>query len=404
MEKFIISLLLCSAIMSIISIIMIVLSRLLRNVWSAKRRYYLWLIVLIGFLTPFKPRFTDAVCEINVNEQAAENMYAANQLAADTSTITSALHNNTALFLFVGWIAGVLFLSVRYAVSQYHFQKHIERMSKPCSQEILSLANKVAEQMEISDIKVILLQGISSPMMTGFHSPTIILPEYDYPHSELRLIFKHELLHFKRYDLLYKLFTLLCRTIHWFNPFMTAIVNIIERECELACDEEVMFGESYADRKLYCQSILSTVTLHNKGKKTLKPVIASNFGNAGNNLRHRLMMIVSSRKKKNLGIICLIVALTTFFSGTVFAISNDTHTITIESNVPSTSTTAVLKDEIVVRTYPVDEPEIYPDRISDNVSDMQQTTTTATSYIITDIPETYPVIDTLVTTSVSITG
>ena len=55
-------------------------------------------------------------------------------------------------------------------------------------------------------------------MMTGFVKPRILLPDADFTTDELRLILKHELVHYKRRDLWYKGLVLAANAIHWFNP------------------------------------------------------------------------------------------------------------------------------------------------------------------------------------------
>ncbi len=341
MERLVISIGICSIVMSAISFLFIGLSYLLRETWSAKHRFWLWLFILIGFLTPFKPSFGTPLYEIVTNAATSattqETIHNAvpPQITAD-NTVTpepSAQIRIVTLFLAI-WILGMMMLTVRYAYKHYQFRKYAKRFAKPCDKETYTIALAAASDMGTKNFKVITLPGIATPMMTGFRYPTIILPESTYGVAELRLIIRHELTHFKRFDLVSKCLCLICRIVHWFNPFMKIITSHIDQVCELACDEAVILGENLDNRKLYCQSILSTVMAQSKTKSTCQPVIASDFGNAKHELKHRLSMIVSTRNRKSLGAVCIAVIIAVFFSGTVIAVTD----VTSNSDISLAST------------------------------------------------------------------
>ena len=321
--------------MSAISFLFIGLSHLLREMWSAKHRFWLWLFILIGFLTPFKPSFGTPLYEIVTNATATQDTIhnaVPPQITADNTVTPESSTQIRIVTVFLAiWILGMMVLTVRYAYKHYQFRKYTERFAKPCDKETYAIALAAANDMGIKKLKVINLPGIATPMMTGFRNPTIILPESTYSMAELRLIIRHELTHFKRFDLVSKCLCLICRIVHWFNPFMKIITSHIDQVCELACDEAVILGENRENRKLYCQSILSTVMAQSKLKSTCQPVIASDFGNAKHELKHRLAMIVSTKNKRSLGAVCVAVAIAVFFSGTVIAVTDVTNNSDITS-------------------------------------------------------------------------
>lgn len=114
----------------------------------------------------------------------------------------------------------------------------------------INLANLTAKEMGISaSVKVIILSEIGSPMMFGLLSPVILLPNRIFAEDELRLIFKHELTHFKHKDLWVKILIILCRAVHWFNPLLIIVSHAVEQECELACDYDVIKNEGVQSRK-----------------------------------------------------------------------------------------------------------------------------------------------------------
>ena len=52
-------------------------------------------------------------------------------------------------------------------------------------------------------------------MAVGLFRTTVYLPHRRYTAQELEMIFRHELIHWRRKDLWYKLLLLAARSIHW---------------------------------------------------------------------------------------------------------------------------------------------------------------------------------------------
>lgn len=307
MERLVISIGICSAVMSAISVLFIALTYALKNVWSAKSRYYLWIVVLLGFLTPIKPVFGAPLYEVKIDA------------AASAGSDFSGFSLCTVTFWI--WMLGTVILTAHYIARHIQFCRCVRRLSVPCDGSVRDLAKAIAAQMGIQNIKTVILPGIGSPMMTGFRTPLIMLPQTEYSETQLRLIIRHELSHFKRYDLVYKILVLVCRAVHWFNPFMPIIVNHIERECELTCDEIVMKSAAPHERKLYCESLLRAAAMSSRGAIVPRPVLASDFARNSSYLKHRLSMIVSNVPRTRLSIICIVILCAVILSGTFFAVT-----------------------------------------------------------------------------------
>jgi beta-lactamase regulating signal transducer with metallopeptidase domain len=60
MQSFVIALLTCSVAMSALALLYLALTPLLAKRYSARGRYYAWLIILIGLIVPFRPLFSKA--------------------------------------------------------------------------------------------------------------------------------------------------------------------------------------------------------------------------------------------------------------------------------------------------------------------------------------------------------
>lgn len=319
MMKFVVNLATCSVLMTAVSLLYVWLSDKLKDIWSAKTRCFLWIFVIIGFLTPFKPRIIEPAFNVILDSNPINKMSDIDYGAPNYFHINNT-KMNVFMLLFAVWLLGFMFSAVRYIIRQQQFQGHVKRMSKPGDDTINAVAEEIARETGITELRVVVLPTAQSPMMTGFNAPMIILPKDDYSDDELKLILKHELTHFKRHDLIFKFFVLACKAIHWFNPFMSYISNKIDEVCELACDETVIADEEKEGRKLYCQSILSAVMITSQ-EKTFKPAVSSDFGNPHHDLQHRLRMIINAGKKKRLGIVCVMVVLLIALSSVIFGVS-----------------------------------------------------------------------------------
>lgn len=71
----------------------------------------------------------------------------------------------------------------------------------------------------------------------------LILPDRELSGEALNNILRHEMMHFKRKDILYKWFVALVKCVHWFNPVAYYIAKQINIECEISCDLAVVAHE-----------------------------------------------------------------------------------------------------------------------------------------------------------------
>lgn len=93
--------------------------------------------------------------------------------------------------------------------------------------------------------------AVSSPMLVGYFRPVLLLPQGTLSPEDARLVFSHELHHFRRGDLWKKLLAETLCLLHWFNP----IAHLLKRDLlywmETACDEAVVRPLDFAQRKQY---------------------------------------------------------------------------------------------------------------------------------------------------------
>ena len=99
----------------------------------------------------------------------------------------------------------------------------------------------IAEQAGIKrPIELCVNPLVSSPLVTGFFHPCIVLPGADISEKDFYYIVLHELIHYKRLDIFYKWLVQVTVCLHWFNPFAHLMGREITRACEFSCDEAVL--------------------------------------------------------------------------------------------------------------------------------------------------------------------
>lgn len=81
-------------------------------------------------------------------------------------------------------------------------------------------------------------------MLAGLFHPAVYLTNERYEKQELCFILTHELTHYQRKDLWYKLLMQVVVSIYWFNPFLYKMRRDAERIVENLCDARVVGGLS----------------------------------------------------------------------------------------------------------------------------------------------------------------
>ena len=88
--------------------------------------------------------------------------------------------------------------------------------------------------------RLLVCQGLKAPMLAGLLRPAILLPQEGVSGETLGFSLLHELTHYRRRDVWLKTLALWVNALHWFNPLMWYMVRLVERDTELACDEDAL--------------------------------------------------------------------------------------------------------------------------------------------------------------------
>ena len=320
--------------MSIVILLLLLLNKVLTNKAPAVFRYYMWVIILVGLIIPFRPSISvpfDPV-QIPIPSEAVEM---ANTHTQD-ETLQPALSSSDAVsevdvsvpgrpisyvHVFFGiWLAGALAVFAFHLLAYSKFSASVSRWGVAVTDEkTLRVFQNVWDDMALSGnpIAVEECMLISSPMLIGYRRPKILLPEKTISPDELEHVFRHELTHYRRRDLWMNLLVLLVSAMYWFNPLVYLMAKTIRSDCEVACDEAAVIGNNTDKRKHYGETIIGFIGV----KNAMTPVLSTYFYGGKNSMKKRLFSIMdTSQKGKSLATVCAIaIAMVTLLLGSAFA-------------------------------------------------------------------------------------
>ena len=342
MQNFVVTLLICSATMSILALSYMAITPLLTH-YSEKGRYYAWLAIAIGFIIPFRPSWASAIFTVDVpvanngndfvrtaTQTWGDNIATIPTFTTDVSTTPIVATFDITIWHGIGlaWLIGVVVFIAYQAFRHYRFVKTARRWGEAITDEhTLSVLHELKREMGIKrQIGLYFSPCVGSPMMIGITKPQILLPTEELVEDELRFILKHELVHYRRNDLLYKSLVLVATAMHWFNPVVYLMARAVNTLCETSCDAEVIRNANEDARWQYSETIIGVVKYRSKTK--LSTAFSTNFYGGKKGMKNRISTILDMKKKKaGMVIVCMVLAIT-LGTGIVFAANTD---VTAES-------------------------------------------------------------------------
>lgn len=199
-------------------------------------------------------------------------------------------------WLLLIWLFGAL-LSLAVRISNYrNFVNYVKAdCARVSDDRIQRLAGELAEKLHIRKwLWVYESPLVASPVLIGVRHPFIVLPKTELSLEEARLILQHEFIHLKRHDLWYKWLFQLILCAHWFNPVLLLFRKMMDRDCELSCDEAVIGSLTETERKRYGNILLDTAE---RQLKLHRSVLSATLMEGKENLKQRLQSILSFRKR-----------------------------------------------------------------------------------------------------------
>lgn len=340
MERLMTALLELTLPMAVVIAVLLAAGPLLGRRFTAKWRYWAWLLIAVRLLLPVgitlpqpvvtlpqpQGEFTYPVSReepaptepapvgdpIQVVPGAAENdpyqqietgMTAPTGPSAETPkpaepaiTPTPAGTRSIPVMEAVGWCwaAGTALFLLWQLGSYLVLRAKLSRSRRPLTDEaILAVLEKESAAAGRQRPLPVYTAAVGSPMIVGAIKPTLLLPELELSTEQLSLVFRHELIHYRRRDIWYKLVLLLANAIHWFNPAVWLMVYAADRDLELSCDEAVVAGRDEAYREEYGRCLLAVV----RAGMSRRTLFTTNFYSGKKTLKNRLATIFDTTKK-----------------------------------------------------------------------------------------------------------
>lgn len=311
-------------------------SGMFNKTYAAKWKYWIWLVLALRLVIPFNFSLPATPVTVNIPNtpmgtfaNTATVQQNANRLPAETEqdmtnipeplTQTNPFTMINVLMLL--WVIGIALFLIYQWVGYLLFKKKALRWSKePTDTQINNRLREISRDMRLKkEITVRISKGISSPLMTGFSRPLLFLPEENYSNTDLNFILYHELTHYQRRDIWYKLFLMVVNAIHWFNPFIYLMFHEASADLELSCDDRVIKGFSNDERRMYSETILASIA----EQKSHKMALSTYFHGGQKTMKSRFENIFNTKKKRNGMIALLAVMLTVGILGGLIACNVD---------------------------------------------------------------------------------
>jgi beta-lactamase regulating signal transducer with metallopeptidase domain len=128
---------------------------------------------------------------------------------------------------------------------------------------------------------------------------------------------KHELIHYTRKDIWYKLLLVYANAVHWFNPIVYLMAAKANKDVEIVCDLEITKDSNTDYRKKFSETILSAI--HKKNLR--KTAFSSYFYGGKRTMKERFSNIFDMSKKRRDTVAFLIVLVSITIIGGIVACS-----------------------------------------------------------------------------------
>lgn len=312
----------------LLTVLLIIIKKLLKNRLSASWHYMIWFLLIFRLIIPIAPAndisiynlFTPIMMEIQQQDLDSENkeyyLEQVKEISYDNNSVNNEVRNikngnesniaygaekqGSTLFetLSLIWIIGAGIIAVITIIHNIVFYKKI-KYSIPCQDtDVLQLMEECCKELSMKKtVQISLNNKVMGPLLFGFIKPRIIISSEllgNLNQNEIKHVFLHELIHYKRFDILANFITAILRCIHWFNPIIHYGFYKMGEDCELSCDERVLKKLTPCEHKSYGLTIINLtkiLAVH------YSPTCTSALIQKKSNIQRRISMISKFKQK-----------------------------------------------------------------------------------------------------------
>lgn len=308
----------CGLYMSLLVFVLYPLIALFGKRYSPHSIYVAWVIVLIGFVIPFRPCFTydTSVETVDVPPAiVAPYPVTGRPIPNQPIPVDASVIQWTQILLLI-WLIGFVATLGYHLVRNYLFYRTVKRWwNPPGDSRLLAIFDREKALIpSASNVKIMLCNTVNSPMLIGITKPVILLPEASIASTNIHLIIRHELIHYRRKDLWIKLLQVLAISLHWYNPVVYLLIRMVNTNCEISCDAAVLKSENRTECTAYCKAILEYA--HDS---SIVPMLSSSYSAGKRFLEKRFEAIMNSKTKRMGIVIATIVFVAVLITGATWA-------------------------------------------------------------------------------------
>lgn len=248
--------LLSSGAASLLVLVVLLVKHTLGRNWSARWHMALWLVVILRLCLPgplFQFSVPGAKAETVASGQteslapsaARRESAPAHSLPNPSPSLSLPRASVDPKLLLAVWLGGALLLLAWLTAETLRFGWAVRRGRVVTREAVLRLLEEVKAELGVHTLlNLVETDRLQSPALFGLLRPRLLLPLgliEELSPEELRHIFRHELVHLRRQDLLLGWLLALLQVLHWFNPLIWFSFHRLRRDRELACDEAAVW-------------------------------------------------------------------------------------------------------------------------------------------------------------------
>lgn len=319
-----------SARVSVLIILLLLVKYVLKNKIGARLHYLLWFVMIVSLLLPWTPQSSLSLynltnlgmqktsptiedvktfppsASVDVVSSGQETGNRLEQLAVapnphivfntGESLHTIATSPFIHRFLFLIWIMGITVFIATTLVVNRRFIQSIKGQSVVDTKLLMALKEAKNKLNIKAEVPLIQTMEITSPSLFGLFFPRLLIPVgilEEFTSEQLNHVFVHELLHFKRKDVLVNWLTRGLLILHWFNPIIWYAFYKLREDQEIACDAVTLEHIGIIDSKEYAYTLIKLVESNSRLSRITS--LASLSGSKSQ-LRRRITMINIFRK------------------------------------------------------------------------------------------------------------
>lgn len=296
---------------SLVAGLILIVKNIFKDKLTPRWQYGIWILLILRIFLPVKAdKFVLLPFGIylemlkNYIENFLSSAYTRPLIATEPSGVIpyiSSLPESITDILFIIYILGIIAFLCFYLFSYIKLRLILKKGDDISAEKRLELQHILSEN-KIKNIKIISVKGINSAFICGIFSPVLVLPSERETDEKILL---HEIMHLKHLDSLQNILWCFLRCLHWCNPFMHYIFNIIGNDMEMLCDQRVLEKLEGEERREYGLLLLNEVN-----RKYARMPGTTSVSNGGKNISKRIEAIARFKKyPKGMALVSVCIAI-----------------------------------------------------------------------------------------------